>query len=198
MTQLSILILHITSRYDEMKRLSSGLDPQLEKHKGSVKCFVDDRPYISKAKKRNALLQRAVNANSEYIAFIDDDDFVSDNYVELLIPGMKAGADCCSLKGIITEDGNNPLTFEHSIKYSAYKTNSLEFPVRYERMPNHLNCIKTQIAWATRFPEGKHEFGDANHGEDTFYSYSIMRNGLIKSEHYIPQVTYFYDYRSKK
>lgn len=147
-----------------------------------------DKKQHSIGSKRNELLDRS---NGKYIAFIDDDDRISDDYFNLLIPGLEKGVDCCSLKGIITEDGQNPLLFEHSIKYNEYKTNPEGIPVRYERYPNHLNAIRSDIARQFKFPE-------KNHGEDTDWATQIFKSGLLKTEYYIDEVLYYYDYRSKK
>lgn len=193
MKDLAILICHIPERYDFMKRLTEILDPQLQKHKNNVICLSDDSRYKSIGKKRNDLVERAVNAGAKYFCFIDDDDRVSNYYIDSLMTGIHLNVDCCSLKGIITEDGKNPLLFEHSTKYKIYRTitDSLEGQVRYERFPNHLNVIRTEIGKQFKFPE-------KNHGEDTDWATMIYKSGLIKSEHYIPQVIYYYDYRSKK
>jgi glycosyltransferase involved in cell wall biosynthesis len=190
MTELSILILHIPERYDFLKRLCGILDPQLEKHKASVECLVDDRRYVTKGKKRNDLMARA---KGKYLCFIDDDDRISDNYIELIMYGIRQGVDCCSLRGIITEDGKNPAIFEHSIKYGIYRTvtDAAASEVKYERYPNHLNAIRSDIARTFGFTE-------KNHGEDTDYATAIHQAGLIKSEYYIPHILYYYDYRSQK
>lgn len=192
---LNILICHTPNRYDFLKRLTGVLDTQLVKYKNQVECLVDDSRYKSIAKKRNDLVART---NAKYLCFIDDDDLIVENYIDLLMPGMRKDVDCCSLKGIITEDGQNPLVFEHSIKYDAYKTNPEGMPVRYERYPNHLNCVKTEKAKLFRFPEEKHEFGNANHGEDTSYATQMFKAGVLKTEHYIDQVIYYYEYRRNK
>jgi hypothetical protein len=194
MTDLAILICHIPERIEFLRRLSAVLDPQITPN---VKVLVDDSRYKKIGRKRNDLLDRV---NAKYLCFIDDDDLISTNYVQLLLAGIHQDVDCCSLKGIITEDGQNPLLFEHSIKYKAYKTITDSEPgeIRYERYPNHLNCIKSEIAKQFRFPEEKHEDGDGNHGEDFSWAKKIHLSGLIKTEHYIPQVIYHYEYRSRK
>lgn len=190
MKDLAILIAHIPERYDFMKRLAGILDPQLEKHKNNVVCLSDDSRYKTIGRKRNDLVARV---NAKYYCFIDDDDRVSPNYIELLMAGIHQDVDCCSLKGIITEDGKNPLLFEHSIKYKAYRTvtDSSEGQVRYERYPNHLNCIRTEIGKQFTFPE-------KNFSEDTEWATKVFSSQLVKTEHYIPQVIYYYDYRRKK
>lgn len=184
--KLSILICHAPGREHFLKRLKDVIMPQIDT---VAEVLIDDDPDISIGAKRNSLLDMA---EGDYVAFIDDDDLVSDNYVSLLMEGINKGVDCCSLKGIITEDGNNPLIFEHSIVYNAYRTtDSPPNEVRYERFPNHLNCIRADIAKRFWFPE-------TNHGEDTDWATQIHNSGLIKTEHYIPEVIYYYQYRSKK
>lgn len=140
--------------------------------------------------KRNKLLQAATG---EYVAFIDSDDRISDHYFKNVLEGINNNVDCCSLKGIITEDGKNPLLFEHSIKYRIYRTITDSRPgeVHYERYPNHLNCIRASIAKQFIFPE-------KNHGEDTDFATAVYQSGLIKTEQYIDEVIYYYDYRSRK
>lgn len=194
MKDLAILICHIPERYDFMKRLTGILDPQLQKHKNNVICLSDDSRYKSIGKKRNDLVERAVNAGAKYFCFIDDDDRVSNYYIDSLMTGIHMNVDCCSLTGEITFDGQNPKPFIHSVKYDKY----WEDDKAYYRYPNHLNCVKTEIGKQFKFPEGKHEFGNANHGEDTSFATQMFKAGVLKSEHEIKQVIYYYDYRSKK
>ncbi len=149
--------------------------------------YYEDNKVYSIGYKRNMLLNIS---HGEYTAFIDSDDRISENYFDLIFEGIEKGVDCCSLKGIITENGNNPLVFEHSIKYKEYLTNSQGHEVRYERYPNHLNCIKASIAKRFKFPE-------VNHGEDTDWATQIFKSGLIKTEHYIPEIIYYYDWMTK-
>jgi len=132
--------------------------------------------------KRNKLLQRA---KGDFVLWIDDDDRVSDNFIVNVMMGIELDRDCCSLKGVITENSRNPKTFIHSIKYKEYR----EFNGIYERFPNHLNCIRASIAKQFRFPE-------TNHGEDTDWATQIFNSGLIKTEHWIDDVIYFYEYVS--
>ena len=94
------------------------------------------------------------------------------------------------MTGVITWDGNNPEVFEHSIKYKAYRTNDTG-PIKYERYPNHLNIIRSDIAKQFRFPE-------INHGEDTDFATQIFKSGLLKKETTIDGVMYHYDYKAKK
>ena len=137
--------------------------------------------------KRNELVQMA---KGKYVCFVDSDYSIANNYIDLLMEGIEKDVDCCSLRGVITWDGANPEVFEHSIRYDAYKTNVTGFP-RYERFPNHLNCIKKSIANQITYPE-------INHGEDTDFAHKLYASGLIKSEHYIDAVLYHYKFITNK
>lgn len=149
--------------------------------------YIDNRQK-SIGEKRNTLLDIA---DGEYTAFIDDDDSISDNYIELLTEGINKGVDCCSLKGIITTDGDDPRIYEHSKKYSEWRTNGDDAQVKYERPQNHLNMVRASISKQFKFPE-------TYHGEDHVWSMAIQKSGLLQTEHYIDQVIYFYNYNSKK
>jgi len=148
--------------------------------------ILSDKKKYSIGWKRNKLLKEA---DGEYVCFIDDDDKVSENYFNVLFNGIDLSVDCCSLRGHYFTDGTFDGVFEHSIKYEAYKTTPNE--IKYERFPNHLNCIKSVIAKKFKFPE-------KNHGEDTDWATQIHKSGLIEKEHYIDQVIYYYHYTSKK
>lgn len=147
-----------------------------------------ERPTIGA--KRNALLGWA---KGKFVAFIDDDDRVSANYIDLIMEGIKKDVDCCSLKGVITTDGKMPEVFEHSLRYKEWRTvPAVELKdVKHERNPNHLNCIRASIAKQFKFPE-------TNYGEDHDWSKRVHQSGLLITEHYIDQVIYYYDYVSIK
>lgn len=188
--KLSILICHLEKRKKFLDRLFKILDVQIGVFpEGTIQLLINPNEEDSIGKKRNDLLQAATG---DYTCFIDDDDRVSIYYLPHIYAGILKGVDCCSLTGEITEDGKNPLLFEHSIKYKEYKTNQIVGNrIKYERYPNHLNAIKSSIAKQFKFPE-------KNHGEDTDWATQIFKSGLLKTEHYIPEVLYYYDYRSKK
>ena len=146
-----------------------------------------DNGLLSIGAKRNELLSRA---KAEYTCFIDDDDTISSTYIFHLAEGIGAGVDCCSLLGVYTVAGQDPELFEHSIKYHTWKTNPPTMGLRYERNPNHLNCIKSNIAKQFKFPE-------TWHGEDYDWSKQLQVSGLLKTEHYISDVIYHYQFKNK-
>lgn len=179
---LSILIPTLPQRKGMLDSLLENLNKQLYNYQNDIEVIIDSDSKNTIGTKRNHLLELA---EGEYVCFIDDDDDVSDNYIYLIIKALQNKPDNVSLKGIITTDGHTPEIFEHSIKYTEYKTTNNE--IKYERYPNHLNVIKTQIAKQFKFPE-------TNHGEDYDWATLINRSGLLKNESYINDVIYYYKF----
>lgn len=182
--KLSILIPTLTSRIRTFTHIHDRLK-ELIGENNEVEILVEtDNGEKTIGEKRNILVNRA---KGEYVAFVDDDDDVTDWYIEALLEGIETGSDCCSLIGEITFDGQNPRTFIHSIQYNSY----FEKDNVYYRPPNHLNCIKRSLAIQIPFPE-------KNFGEDTDFAMALCRSGLLKTEHYIDRGLYFYKYITKK
>lgn len=130
--------------------------------------------------KRNKLLERATG---DYLCFIDADDDISDNYIEMLLDGTKTNCDCMSLRGEYSVNGVFDGLFEHSIRYDKWET--VDGPIKYLRCPNHLNMIRSDIAKQFKFPE-------VNWGEDAKWSFAIQNSGLLKKEYYIDETLYYY------
>lgn len=178
--KLSILICTIPSRQASFGRLISELRSQILPYSPEVAIISNASPELPIGAKRNWLLQKA---ESDYVCFIDDDDEISNNYIDLLMKAIDTGCDCASLKGVYSVNGKYDGLFEHSIKYKEWKTTHKE--IKYERFPNHLNTIRTSIAKKFKFP-------NINHGEDQDWSTQIHNSGLLKTEFYISEILYYY------
>jgi glycosyltransferase involved in cell wall biosynthesis len=166
-------------------RLRDELRSQILPFAGDIEVLTDNS-IKSIGEKRNALLQ---GASGEYVCFIDDDDWITANYIEHLMTAVESGADCASLMGLYSVDGKTDGVFEHSLKYEKWQTTNNQ--VKYERYPNHLNLIRSSIAKQFRFPK-------INFAEDHDWSTQIHKSGLIKTEHHIPEIIYFYRFISNK
>jgi len=184
--KLSILVPFIRRHEAYFYKLQFNLNFQILQFPNQVEMLWDNHEYDTVGKKRNRLLERATG---KYLCFFDADDTPSDDYVDLLMEGIEAGCDCASLRGEITIDGGGPEIFEHSLKYKEWRTTKNE--IKYERYPNHLNMIRADIAKQFQFPE-------TNFGEDHNWSKQIHESKLLKTEHYIPEVIYYYNYVSIK
>src|SRR5688572_21048564 len=167
-------------------RLQTEFWQQALPYAGEIELLSDDRMDVTVGEKRNALLEKA---QGEYLCFHDDDDWPEPNYIKRLMEAVESGCDCASFKGIITWNGEKPEIFEHSLKYSEWKTTENE--VKYERFPNHLNAMKSAIAKQFKFPE-------KNFSEDFDWSTLVHQSGLLQTEHYIPEVIYNYRYVTTK
>lgn len=183
---LSILVCTMPSRAAMFGRLQTEFWQQTLPYAGDIELLWDDRMDITKGEKRNDLLQRA---SGKYVSYHDDDDWPEPHYIKLLMKAAESDCDCASLKGIITWDGINPEIFEHSLKYKEWRTTQNE--VKYERFPNHLNMIRSEIAKQFFFPH-------KDHGEDFDWSTLVHQSGALKTEFYIPEVIYNYRYSTKK
>jgi glycosyltransferase involved in cell wall biosynthesis len=173
---LSILICSLDWRKEQLHKLMVVLSPQL---KQDTQVIIDmDSGEIPIGAKRNRLLEKA---RGDYICFVDDDDLVSDNYIEKIYYAKEDGVDCIGMSGIVTFNGRNPHTFIQSINYNRW----FEKDGIYFRCPNHLNPIKREIALQVKFEP-------INFQEDRVYSSRIYP--LLKTETYINGPIYFYNF----
>lgn len=191
--RLAILIPSLIDRMDSWAHLLECLGKQINEHaaRDRIKIFSNiDNGQKTIGTKRNELIQTAIKNGFEYVVFFDDDDVPGENYIKNILKGMDLNVDVVSLRGVLTNNGNNPEIFEHSIKYKTYKTNENGSKIKYERYPNHLNCMKLEIAKQFPFPE-------INHGEDTNFATQVFKSGLLKKEYYSDNIVYHYQYQTK-
>lgn len=183
---LSILVLTISGREHFLENLKSQLEPQLT---DNVELLIEfDNGELEVGEKRNKVLDRA---RGRYICFIDDDDRVSDTYVEDILKVIETtDVDCCSLEGDITIDGGIPQKFIHSLKYKTWYEEGVGADKVYYRNPNHLNVVKREIAKRVRFNDGM------SYGEDADYSKRILPYLSVQGE--IKNKLYYYDAVSNK
>ena len=183
MIDLSILICTIKGREDQFNKLKSQLDKQIQDKRVEVLSLYDDKS-MPVGEKRNKLV---LLASGKYISFIDDDDTISDDYINKILSSINNNPDCVGIKGVITFSGRNPKIFIHSIKYNKY----FEQNGVYYRPPNHLNPIKREIALKFKFPL-------KNCGEDTDWAMDICKSNVLRTEVFIDDPIYYYLYDHNK
>jgi cellulose synthase/poly-beta-1,6-N-acetylglucosamine synthase-like glycosyltransferase len=177
--RLSILICSLESRAEKLERLMDALTPQLT-IEVEVLTHVD-KGEASIGKKRNELMEAALG---DYVAFVDDDDMVSEDYVEKVLIALDDDPDCASLTGIIYLANGTSSIFDHSVEHQEWSRGSDGV---YYRSPNHLNAIRRSIA-------SKVVFEDINFGEDKRFSDKVRP--FLRKETRIPGEIYYY-YPSK-
>jgi len=187
--KLSILICTLKNRQDYAKRLRECLYPQVENVSDQVEVlWAEDEGQQSIGHKRNELLKRA---KGDYIAFVDDDDLLSDDYVARILSALESEPDCVGMHLLHFNDGVlGGLTY-HSLRYTSWhesRETTLGM-MRYYRNPNHLNPVKRDLALQVMFPE-------ISMGEDKDYSTRLLP--LLKTEEYIVEPIYYYLFRRNK
>jgi hypothetical protein len=179
----SILIPTLRSRRDQFQKLHTKLTGQIREHsldqEVEIASFVDDGEH-SVGFKRNRLIEQA---NGLFVAFVDDDDDVSDEYVPLICRTVKENPeiDCIGIKGQITFRGKHPRIFIHSVRYQDYFTSGGV----YFRPPYHLNPIRRDIA-------RRYRFEDISYSEDIDWAMRLCRDRALRREVFLDQVIYFY------
>jgi hypothetical protein len=131
---LSILICSLHIRKPKLDILLKKLKKQCKNKNVEIKICGDNGELIISTK-RNRLLRNSIG---EYVCFIDDDDDISENYIQQIYDGLLTRPDCIGITGEYWRDGKYIKKFVHSIKFKKWGENK-DF---YERCPNHLNPIK--------------------------------------------------------
>jgi len=185
--KLSILICTLKSREEKLIRLCDILKPQVEKFKKQVEVIIaNDTGENSIGYKRNYLVNMAniyIEPN-EYLCFIDDDDTVSDNYIELLLEKIKLAPDVIVFDAFRFANGKPDRIVKYGIEYNKdYHDKNA-----YYRMPNHLMCVKKSLAVQIPFKE-------INFGEDSDYAKRLYP--LLKTQERINETLYNYLYVDK-
>jgi glycosyltransferase involved in cell wall biosynthesis len=180
---LSILIPTLESRRELCQQLCQKLGQQIRENaldEDAEIVWLLDNGEHSVGFKRNTLIERA---KGEFVAFVDDDDDVSDDYVPLICRAIKdhPDIDCIGIKGIITFAGRHPRLFIHSVQYQDYFSKD----GTYLRPPYHLNPIRRDIA-------GRYRFEDISYSEDIDWAMRLCRDGALQREYFLDRIIYFY------
>ena len=184
MLKFAILIPTLDERKNYLAVLFQHLQRQIEDRNVEIILNATGKE-LSIGKKREQMLMQT---NADYIAFVDDDDMVSHDYIKRIYEAIQSEPDVVGMEGLITTDRMNPQTWSISTKYD-WGENKDGF--KYVRYPNHLAPIKRVHALEAGFPDKKF-------GEDYDYSMRLKANGKLSKEVYVAQNLYQYHYRTKK
>lgn len=178
---LDVLIPSVFSRHDLLVRLLDHLRPQLAPFMGNARVLVlrdDARAAIGS--KRNQLM---LAATADYVAYLDDDDWVHDDYVGRIMEALVRRPDTVGWKLAYTVDGNPQKPAVHSLTNDGWgETDDL-----YLRTLSHLNPLRRELALlGLPFQPG--------FGEDKAWADRVMATGLVKTEVFIEGAA-MYEYR---
>ena len=150
----------VTSIREKMARIAPEMRYEL--------CIEKDNRQMSIGAKRQKLLK---NAKGKYTAFIDDDDDITDAYIEDLQETFRGSYHVMRLVG---QMGVHP--FMHSTEFNLTTMMVGEEPPLFQRPPNHLNPILRDIASFVPFK-------DATYGEDIEWTIGLAKSGFIGSQY---------------
>lgn len=184
--KFAILIATIETRKAQFEKLRSFIQSQIVKNSLIGQCeivHISDNKEISVGLKRQRLLEIA---NSNYVAFIDDDDWVSDDYLKEIINSIDTNSpDSIGFLVRCTFNGSDPIMAKASNKYDDWAEDVDGY--KYVRTPYHKTPIKRDLAVQIGFK-------DIRYAEDHDYSRRLKAAGLIRKEDYIDAPLYYYSY----
>jgi glycosyltransferase involved in cell wall biosynthesis len=182
----SVLILSIPSRIERfLVPLYSHLLAQVSGRRDvEVLCLIDNK-VMSIGTKRQALLD---SARGEWIGFLDDDDAVSPDYVDLLTQAMTTHpADIVTFdQHCVVNDDEFVVHFRMGNPHQPYVPGARA--ARLLRPPYHMCMWRKAIAKRVRFP-------DSSYGEDIGWCSAMYP--LVRSEAHIDAVLHHYRYSDR-
>ncbi len=182
MLKLSILIPSVPSRRKTfLQRILDQLESQINTNDIEVIVLYDNKKRTV-GEKRNDLLNLA---RGQFLTFIDDDDRISDDYINKIISTINNNplADCIVFDSICTVDGISQVC-KYGIEYSY---NYASPPNIWTGRPAHTMVFKSAIAKSIMFPS-------INFGEDMDWVSRICNQ--IKNQVRIDSVLYYYDFNN--
>ena len=184
---LTIAILTVPGRESFLERLRGIIDSQVDGQPVQVTVLKDNRERTIGDKRQLALDV----CKTPYITFIDDDDVVSNKYVQLILKELADEPDGVGFRGIISSERSWPVEFVHKAGLT-YSDRPIQYQKSfiYTRPLNHLNPVRLDIARQIGYIS-------LNEGEDYDYCKRLDESGLIKKAAFIDEFMYFYQYRGK-
>lgn len=186
MIDLSVLICSTHTRYqsfglaiqDQIWRQYAAL-PADYQDRVEILMLTDNKKMML-GQKRNDLVDIA---QGRYVAFVDDDDRLEYDYLSSLIEATDSDADVITFLVSVSLNGEPPKICRYSKEYLADRNTA----TGYERLPNHICCVKIDIASQVSFP-------NVVYGEDC--TYSKLLRPMLRTEHAIDRVLYHYDFNA--
>ena len=186
MIALSILVCSVHTRYKTfLPKIQDQLYDQLaalsEDDQQRVEVIVlTDNKQMMLGHKRNTMIDIA---QGKYIAFVDDDDRIADDYIAELLKATDTDADAIVFTAEVSLNGEPP----KPCYYSKAHRRDYNKPKAYYRIPNHICCVKKSVSLKSSFP-------NILYGEDAGYGKVLLKH--LKTEHVIDKVLYYYDYNA--
>ena len=181
----SVLIPTIPGREASLQRLLGSIREKTGRLAPTLRVEIQidfDNRESSIGAKRQRLLQ---GAQGKYMSFIDDDDDITDAYIEDLVAMLQGGFHTLRLRGAMGE-----YPFIHSLAITL--KDPMAVGDTFQRPPNHLNPMLADVAKLISFK-------NAVYGEDLDWAIGLATYGCLRTE-YCPadlmRVHYLYNLRA--
>jgi len=192
-TSLSVLILSLTERLDMASILFKKLEKLCSFDDVEILILMDNRKQTI-TEKRNHLLNIA---KGDYVAFLDDDDDVFDDYFDEIVPICRQKKhdvitfnQYCNVNGFeftVTFDHGNPV---EGVNYSFLAQNP---DYKVKRPPWHLCVWDSALAKSEKFKEVRNQYNESC--EDAVWIDSL--NKKVTSPYKIEKKLHKYLYNTK-
>ena len=171
------------------ERIDSHLKPLLEKIEKQIGDKRVEHVILLDNKKRSIGMKREALveiAKGKYMAFVDDDDDISDDYVSSILEAIKTNPDVVTFKQKCLVNDNHPSIINFSLKN---KVNQEYYPSGViDRKPFRVCAWKSSIG-------KKYKFTDKNYSEDWFWAEQLVKEA--KTEIHVDKVLHTYVYNDK-
>jgi len=177
--KLSILICSVENdeRQESLNKLIHELNNQICSNYADniVEILVEkDNGTMSVGTKRNVLIDKA---NGEYICFIDDDDFIAENYLNLILQNLTKDILIIRIDHIV--NGVKYKEIQPSLYIDNIETNEVIFRTNHLHLCPHL---KIKASWV--------KFQEISFAEDLDYSQRLIQH--INNYDTITEAIYIY------
>lgn len=180
---LSILTPAVQSRLWELEALCTKVGMQIGALPVEHLVFLDNKKRTI-GEKRDALL---IAAKGKYVAFVDDDDFVSSDYVSSILEASKSDPDVITFLQVATVNGDKGIVeFKLGNNNEAFNPNS---PGVTRRNAWHVCAWRRKLAIQSHFPA-------SNYGEDWAYASKLCALPNLREVH-LGKVLHFYRHSSE-
>ena len=159
-----------------LKSLLEQLEIQLQGSDQVEIIYLSDSGELTTGSKRQKLLE---SAKGEYVVFVDDDDYVSENYIEAILKALERNPDVVTFKLKYTTDMKNFKPCFFGLFNKDYN-----FDEYFERMPNHLCPVRRELAL-------KVGYSPITFGEDADYARRLRPHLRVDARIYDYLYTYF-------
>lgn len=174
---LSILIPRLPSR--DSRPLLAELHRQAEPFGKLVEIIASevDKPWTS-GFKRNILTHMSTG---DYIAFVDDDDFVSPDYVESLMAGCRCG----TRPGVVS--------FSLDMSFGSAPPSEVW---KFGLWPNHRDigkmCVNHLCAWRRDLAMSVAWCNELGNSDDKLWFLPLFHSGRVTTEFHVDKILYHY------